>query len=247
MDDTSQPRRLKVGELAAATGVTVRALHHYDELGLLRPSGRTASRHRIYLQKDVERLQRIVSLRQLGLSLEQVAAILDDARGEPLAVLEAHIAMLDERIAEHQRLRRRLVAVADQVRASEDVSTAELLTTIQEMTMFEKHFTREQLDQLAARRQAVGETCIREVEQEWPRLIAAVREHMQRGTAPTDPAVQGLTRRWQALVEEFTGGDAGIADGVRSVYENEPAARQRTGLDPEIMAYVAEAGRHLPQ
>ena len=107
--------------------------------------------------------------------------------------------------------------------------------------MFEKHFSKEQLNQLEERRKAVGEARIREVEAEWPRLIAAVREEMQAGTDPKDPRVQELAARWQALVEEFTGGDAGIARGVASVYRHEPQARQKTGLDAEIMEYVRRA------
>ena len=68
---------LKVGELAKRTGLTVRTLHHYDEIGLLRPSLHTESGHRLYTLRDLARLQQIVSLRQLGFSLDQVRECLD--------------------------------------------------------------------------------------------------------------------------------------------------------------------------
>jgi len=74
---------LKVGELARRTGLTVRALHHYDEIGLLRPSLRTEAGHRLYSEGDVARLQRVLSLRQLGFSLEEVRDCLD--RPSPLS------------------------------------------------------------------------------------------------------------------------------------------------------------------
>lgn len=61
---------LKVGELARRTRLTIRTLHHYDEIGLLRPSLYTGSGHRLYTAGDVARLQQVVSLRQLGFSLE---------------------------------------------------------------------------------------------------------------------------------------------------------------------------------
>ena len=61
---------LKIGELASRTGLTVRTLHHYDEIGLLKPSHRTDSGHRLYTVRDLGRLQQIVSLRQLGFSLD---------------------------------------------------------------------------------------------------------------------------------------------------------------------------------
>lgn len=62
----------KVGDLAGRTGLSVRTLHHYDEIGLLSPSGRTGSGHRLYSAEDVLRLQRIRSLRALGFSLEEI-------------------------------------------------------------------------------------------------------------------------------------------------------------------------------
>jgi DNA-binding transcriptional MerR regulator len=62
---------LKVGDLAKQTAVSVRTLHYYDEIGLLSPSGRTESGYRLYATQDIVRLQQIVSLRQIGFSLEK--------------------------------------------------------------------------------------------------------------------------------------------------------------------------------
>ena len=64
-----EARCLKVGELARSSGVSVRTLHYYDEIGLLRPSQQTATGHRLYSRADVVRLQQIRSLRSLGLPL----------------------------------------------------------------------------------------------------------------------------------------------------------------------------------
>ena len=62
--------RYRIGELARAAGVTVRALHHYDSLGLLVPSERTGAGHRLYSADDVERLYRLLALRGVGLPLD---------------------------------------------------------------------------------------------------------------------------------------------------------------------------------
>ena len=78
---------LKVGDLARRTGLTVRALHHYDEIGLLKPSLHTAAGHRLYATADVARLQQVLSLRQLGFSLEQVRDCLDRPGFSPLEVI----------------------------------------------------------------------------------------------------------------------------------------------------------------
>lgn len=70
----------RIGELARETGLTVRTLHHYDQLGLLSPLSRTEGGHRCYSSGDVQRLHRIVALRSLGISLQQIGTVLD---GDP--------------------------------------------------------------------------------------------------------------------------------------------------------------------
>jgi MerR family transcriptional regulator, thiopeptide resistance regulator len=66
-------RQWKVGELADATGLTVRTLHHFDEVGLLRPATRSQAGHRLYTADDVRRLYRIIALRHLGMPLREIA------------------------------------------------------------------------------------------------------------------------------------------------------------------------------
>lgn len=75
-------RRWTIGELARAGGVTVRTLHHYDRVGLVSPGERTAAGHRRYVGADVRRFYRARALCGLGLSLEQVAAVLQEAEDD---------------------------------------------------------------------------------------------------------------------------------------------------------------------
>lgn len=83
-------RRWRVGELAEAAGMTVRTLHHYEQIGLLVPATRTSGDHRLYGEADVERLYRIRALRGLGMSLEDIRAALDN-RSVLADVLRAHL------------------------------------------------------------------------------------------------------------------------------------------------------------
>ncbi|MGN9792022.1 MerR family transcriptional regulator [Streptomyces sp. OZ13] len=87
-----------VGQVARFAGVTVRALHHYDEIGLLRPSGRSGSGHRRYDDADLDRLQQILFYRELGFPLEEVAALLDDPDADPQAHLRRQHELLSARI-----------------------------------------------------------------------------------------------------------------------------------------------------
>lgn len=241
-------RTWKVGELAKRTGLTVRTLHHYDGIGLLSPSRRSGSGYRLYGEEDVARLQRIASLRQLGFPLEAIRECLASPAWTLERILALQIEQLRGRMAEERRLLRRLEALAGRVAQmtesagpAEGVSADELLEMVEAMTMFEKYYTPEQLAQLEEGRKQLGEDHIRAVEQEWPQLIAKVKECMERGVDPTGDEMRPLAQRWRELVREFTGGDPGIAQSVSRLYENEPSARQRTGLDPEVMSYVGRA------
>lgn len=238
-----RPPPWKVGELARHTGLSVRTLHWYEQKGLLAPSLRTPSGYRLYTAADIARLQQVVSLRQIGLSLDEVGGALRGAGASPLAVIELQLARLAEEIARRQELERRLQEVAARLRAAEEVSVADLTRLIEGMTMFEKYYTPEQLQELAARREQLGDDHVKEVEAEWPRLIAAVRAEMERGADPASESVQQLARRWSALVREFTGGDPGIARSLRNMYQNEPGMTQKQGLDPALMEFLGRAQR----
>ncbi len=132
---------LKVGELARRTGLSVRTLHHYDEIGLLSPARRTGSGHRLYGQDEIRRLQQIRSLRQLGFSLEEIRECLD-GRGYTLErVVDLHVAALDEQIEQQRRLRTRLEMLAGYLRSSESVYVEDLIKTIEVMTMTDKYYT----------------------------------------------------------------------------------------------------------
>jgi MerR family transcriptional regulator, thiopeptide resistance regulator len=254
--DPAAPGRFwKVGELAERTGLTVRALHHYDSLGLLSPSGRTdsahGSGHRLYTGADVGRLQQILSLKLLGFGLEQIREYLARADYDPQQVVRLHLARIRGQAAELKRLEDRLAALADALEKAEIVSADEFLTTIQEMTMIEQYYTPEQLEILARRREEIGEEAMQQAPQRWAELQASVQEARDAGMEPTDPKAQELARRWFALVSEFTGGDPGIFQSLKTMYQNEDTihgmdvAALRPGME-WINKAAASAGIKVP-
>ena len=105
----------------------------------------------------------------------------------------------------------------------------------------EVNFTAAQRAALHQRAEQLGTHGMEEAQRAWPDLIASVRSAMQRNTAPEDPAVQELARRWYALVQAFTGGDAGIARKLGDAYTGQPQAMAAHGLDPTMFAYVGKA------
>ena len=231
----------KVGQLAKRTGISVRTLHHYDQIGLLTPSHRTESGHRLYDRDDVVRLQQIVMLRQLGFALGEIGAALGRTDAALPRLIDLHLGRLRQQIERERRLYARLEQMSAWMRAGREVSIDEFLSAIEEMTMFEKYMTEEQLETLRKRGEAIGPERIQQVQEEWPRLIAEVRTEMERGTDVQSPRVQELAKRWMSLVNEFSGGDAGIEKSVATMYKSEPGATERFGFDPKVWEYIRSA------
>ena len=103
-----------VGDTAALAGVTVRTLHHYDRIGLLSPSGRTAAGYRQYAPADLERLHQVLLYRELGFPLEEVATLLDDPSADPAAHLRRQHRLLQDRL---ERTRSMVAAVEKEMEA----------------------------------------------------------------------------------------------------------------------------------
>ncbi len=94
---TTKAQEWTVGEVSELTHVSVRTLHHYDEIGLLHPSGRTPSGYRLYCADDLQRLQQVLLYKELGLSLDAIRRMLDEPSVDRRTELEAQRALLMER------------------------------------------------------------------------------------------------------------------------------------------------------
>ncbi|GAA4015416.1 MerR family transcriptional regulator [Deinococcus rubellus] len=242
--------KLKIGELARATGLTIRTLRHYDAVGLLSPGQRTESDYRLYSQTDLARLLQIQSLKALGLSLNDIRVVLDDPAQSPEQIIERHIRFVEQQLSEHTRLLARL----RQLKSVQHASGAELLEVIR-MTeeikqkvdrmmdvarsvgdSSEDPFDAEQTTYLKERAETVGQGRIEEVQNAWPELMAAVLVEMERGTDPGDSRVKALAERWQGLVAEFTGGRQDIKANLNTAYQRR--------MPPEMQAmwdYISQA------
>ena len=241
-------RPLRVGELARRTGLTVRTLHHYDAVGLLRPARRTRAGHRLYGVVELRRLQCIVSLRQLGLSLEEIRGWLDRSADPLPEVLERHAARARERLAEQERLVARLEALLERVRGGGEPGIEDLIETVEVTLMYERYYSPEQLERLARRREALGEEAMEAVHRRWAELTERVRAAMDGGVAPGSPEGRALGAEWKALTDEtvagFTGGDADIRESLDRLWREQPDVGERWGMDPDLVAWTREASGH---
>jgi DNA-binding transcriptional MerR regulator len=236
----------QASEFAALTGVTVRALHHYDRTGLLKPSGRTASGYRLYGAKDLARLQQIVTLKFIGLPLKQIKEILDRDSFELSTALRLQREILGEK-------RRRLEMAIGAIEQAERLIRAdgapdwesfakiiEVMNMQNEWEWVKKYYTEEQLQELAQR--ATPEVLERG-QRDWAALLKDVEAAMEEGVDPASERAQSLAARWSALIESFTGGNPGILESLKNLYRDQanwPAGAQKPFNDG-AMAFITKA------
>jgi DNA-binding transcriptional MerR regulator len=233
---------LKIGEVARAAGLTVRTLHHYDEIGLLVPSGRSEAGYRLYSDADVRRLYRILALRGMGFPLEEIAATLVREGEDPRPAVRRHLERIDEQLRLAGHLRARLTHILDVLDRSDEPSGDQFIEAIEVMTRMERYYTPEQLEQLAERAGALGEEGMQRAQADWATLIAEVDAERVAGTDPADPRLDPLVARWQALIRQFTGGDPGLKASLQRMYDTEgPERASRGAVNAETMAYAGRA------
>ena len=225
---------LTVGELARRCGLTVRTLHHYDAIGLLRPSSRSGAGYRLYGQADIEHLHRIQALRQLGLPLADIGHALSGPQPPLVEVVERQIAQLDRDLAEATRLRERLLHLRTQLRTGQSPDLADWLDTLELMTMYEKYFTAEELKTLPLHTDP-------DVLPEWSALVTAVQSAMNRGATPDDHDAQILALRWMEMVGHGTGNNPAFLLRLHAMNQAEPGLRERSGITAELERFVEQS------
>ncbi|HJR07535.1 MAG TPA: MerR family transcriptional regulator [Pyrinomonadaceae bacterium] len=211
-------------EFAVRAGVTVRTLHHYDRLGLLKPSRRTAGGYRLYGERDFARLQQIMTLKFIGLPLKQIKGVLERNELDLAGALRLQRKVVEE---QRRRLDMALAAIdkAESVVASGDEPDWDAFKKIMEvidmennMDWVKRYYTEEQLAELASRWSPELQA---KAEHDWATLIADVEAAAREGEDPASERSQSLAARWSDLIGQFTGGDAGIETNLRKLYADQ--------------------------
>lgn len=208
-------RTYRVAEVAALTGVTVRTLHHYDEIGLLPPSERSRAGYRLYTDADLLRLQQILIQRELGLPLEQIRRVLDDPAFDLNAALLSQKAALEVRAA-HTRSMLDAVDVALAKLAATTYSPQEESKTMQDLFL---GFNPEPYYDEARQRWGDGDGDVNAYTESRRRTKSYTRDDWQRfateqndvyrelasllsaGVDPTDAAAQAVVERLRLLID----------------------------------------------
>jgi DNA-binding transcriptional MerR regulator len=239
----------QASEFADLAGVTVRTLHHYDRLGLLKPK-RNGSGYRLYRESDLERLEQIVALKFLGLPLKDIRELLDSARPELPDALRMQRTALEEK----RRLLDRAIAAireAESVVAKGQPADTAVLKKIIEViemqqnndwTKYANEAAREKID---ARQGEWSPELQERVSKQWIELIADVQAAMDAGESPTGEKALALAKRWKGLVEQFTKGDPDLTQAASNAWKDrqnwsEEAKQQSQGfkITPEMWQFI---------
>jgi DNA-binding transcriptional MerR regulator len=205
MVPTPQLAHWTVGEVATLTRVSVRTLHHYDDIGLLRPSGRSEGNYRQYTAADLARLWRILAYRDLGFALAEIAGLLDAGGAAELTALRSQAALLREQA---RRAQDRLTQVEAFIRAAERGEGVQLMTNDDIKQIFDgfdpepyEPEVQERWGDTDAYRQSRARTA-RYTKADWEAvraemdaLTAAYVALMDAGTLPDSPAAQAVAAR----------------------------------------------------
>ena len=246
---TQAEELLTVGDVARLSGVTVRTLHHYDRVGLVTPSGRTAAGYRLYGEGDLDRLHAVLGYRELGFPLEQIADLLDGA-AEPLAHLRRQHGLVTSRIEQLQRLLRGLE------KEMEAHMSGMRLTPQEKFEVFGDHDPDEYADEARDRwgdsdayrdsqRRTAGYS-----KDDWVRIKAEgeavtrrFAELLAAGTAPTSPeAADAVRAHRDHITRWFYACSPQMQRGLAAMYvEDERFTQTYERVAPGLARYVHDA------
>jgi DNA-binding transcriptional MerR regulator len=214
-------------EFAKLAGVTVRTLHHYDRIGLLKPSGYTSAGYRLYRKQDLIRLQQIVTLKFIGFSLTQIKNLLNSNSFDLSIALNQQRAIISEK---RQQLDLAIKAIekAQGLLTTQEEPDWETFKQIIEvinmqnnMDWTSKYYSEEAKEKIADRATTIPPEVIEQGQRAWATLIKEVEMAVSNGVDPRSDEAAGLATRWSELINSFTGGDKEIQAGLNKMYSDQ--------------------------
>ena len=235
----------RIHEFAKLAGVSVRALHHYDRVGLLKP-GRTQAGYRLYTGRDLERLEQILALKFLGMPLTQIKALLShkglklaDSLQMQRSALEGKREMLDRAIGAIREAQR----VMEHDQAPEAKVLATIIAAFKEMNnmeFMEKYFSEEAWAKWSGRRKELPLKAKKEASEAWIELYGEAEKLLD--VDPGSEAAQKLAARWLEMEDATSEGDKGIKAAFRQAWmdrQNWPA-KDRQRIEEFNLEKIAE-------
>lgn len=230
---------LKIGELANMTGITVRTLHYYDEVGLLKPSKITESGHRLYDLQCVTTLYQIMSLKDMGFNLEEIKDLIHDRNIDIRKFIEVQISKVQEDIAQKQLLFSRLIKLKQEFKDIKNISIDDFKAIVPYInSSADKYFTKEQLDKIKnnfERYYAESDMAL-----EWSEFIDKLKYCYKNKLLNTDLNAIKCVDYWRKLINQSVGEDEDLKNSIFSFHASSENSKFRYGLTDDLYKYLIE-------
>ncbi len=160
----------------------------------------------------------------------------------PVEIVRAHKKRIEEEKVNIEKIYGLLSRLEKALAAKEEVSIDEVIKIMEAITMYEKYFTKEQLEKISRNKETLGEKKLKAIGTQWPPLIKAVRAKMTCQAHPNDPKVQKLAKKWKKLSDAITGGDVDLNLAFSEMYKENPTAPlyKKNGIDSKLADYVGK-------
>ena len=228
---------LKIGKLANMAGVTVRTLHYYDEVGLLKPVHITEAGHRLYNLKSITELYRIMAMKDLGFNLDEIKDLIIMKDIDVNELIDIQLSSIQEEIAHKQLLLTKLLKLKQKLKNSNHV----LIEDFQRIVPFinassDKYFTKEQFDKLKNHYENYSQES--EVVSEWITFIAKLETCCKNKLPKTDSNAKDCIAYWRKMTAHVIGDDPQMEHAILSFHSAQESNQLKYGLTDELYQYL---------
>jgi DNA-binding transcriptional MerR regulator len=236
-----------IREFANLTKVTVRTLHYYDQIGLLKPSLEKANGYRVYTDADLLKLQQIVTLKFMGFSLDQIQELLISKGYEVVKSLRIQAEVVKDEIARLEKASRAIGQVLKLLETKGRIHRQKLIKIMEviqmgedvKKTWHEKFFTEAELMEFQEVGKKYTPEMMKAYQDRWAALIEEVKKNLK--ADPASEIAQSLAKRWKELLDEAYGSHPELKARIGQAYTSGAVPDDYRMFGPEVLDFIKKA------
>lgn len=234
-----------VAQLAKISGVSVRTLHWYDEVDLLKPAYCGSNGYRYYEEEQLLTLQQILFFKELGFELKRIRKILGRSDFDRMAALSSHRKVVQKELERLRQLIKTIDKTIDHLEGKKKMSGNEFFSGFNLVTKAkggESYFAAEELVLSSAKAQELSGAERKEIKDQAEKILKQIANCMKRGLKPTSKEVESLIKTHAHLAEQFHAIDQNVYRALAQLYREHPDFRgQLEQIDPQLPGFISVA------
>jgi DNA-binding transcriptional MerR regulator len=246
-EDRAMKKNFLIKEFAEMTKITVRTLHYYDQLGLLKPSYQKANGYRVYTEADLLKLQQIVTLKFMGFSLDQVRELLNSKGYEAVKSLRVQAGAVKDEIARLREASRAIGQVLSLLETEGRINQKKLIKIMEviqmgediKKTWHEKFFTEAELKEFQEVGKKYTPEMVKAYQDRWAALIEEVKQNIK--ADPASEIAQSLAGRWVDLLNEAYGDHPQLKARIGEAYRSGAVPDDYRMFGAEVWDFIKKA------